>query len=231
MRATSVVLWHPRPLFTAGGASMCLLGAFVHWCGPPSYYKGFPLLQDLQRLTLPPGQGSATPSWPESHGEEEVQGDEDVLSLYAPHSEADLTGGGDGLRGDLHSGSAEPTDCSRGAEGVPVSSPRSRVLSAANILGLEVPTPALAPMGDIWEGVPRATPPPPVPVPPDYTAMLNSSWGKRAQRPQFNAGCRQLAMANSPVETRLGDMPPVEQSRAALTSGPCQCGTQPALPP
>ena len=68
MRATSLVLWHPRPLFADGGASVRLLGAFVRRCGPPEYpgglieegsrhqhrlgwaCDGFTLLQDLQRL-------------------------------------------------------------------------------------------------------------------------------------------------------------------------------------
>ena len=166
--------------------------------------------------SLPPGQEGTLSSRPESHGEEEERDDADVLSLYAPRTESDHTG--DDLMDDLQTGSAVLGDSSVGAGEVPVSSLMARVLSAANILGLEAPTPAPAPMGGIWEGIPCATPPPPVPVPPDYTAMLRSSWGKLTQRPQFNAGCRQLATATYPVETGLGDMPPVEPSMAALTS-------------
>ncbi|KAK0154023.1 hypothetical protein N1851_003886 [Merluccius polli] len=159
--------------------------------------------------TRPPGQEDALSSGPVSRGEE--RSDADVLSLYGRHT-------GDDLMGDLQTGSAELGDDSMRAEEVPVSSLMTRVLSAANILGLEAPTPAPAPVGGIWEGIPCASPLPPVPVPPDYTAMLRSSWGKLMQRPQFNAGCRQLATATYPVETGLGDMPPVEPSMAALTS-------------
>lgn len=163
--------------------------------------------------SLPPGQEGSSAGRPE-----EERSDADVLSLYAPHMEVGFTGVGDDPVEGSHSGSVEPTDRSLETEDVPASSLLSRVLSAANILGLAAPTPAPAPAGGIWEGVPRATPPPPMPVPDDYAAMLKSSWGKLNQRPQYNAGCRQLATASYPAETGLGDMPPVEPSMAALTS-------------
>ncbi|CAL8270828.1 unnamed protein product [Arctogadus glacialis] len=53
--------------------------------------------------------------------------------------------------------------------------------------------------------------------------MLTSSWGRALKQPQFNAGCRQLAMTVYPAETGLGDMPPVEASIASWTSlGPAR---------
>ncbi|CAL8391814.1 unnamed protein product [Arctogadus glacialis] len=76
----------------------------------------------------------------------------------------------------------------------PVSSLMSRVLSAANILGLLPPTPDPVPQGGVWDGVSHTSPPPSIPVAEDYTRMLTSSWGRALKRPQFNAGCRQLAM-------------------------------------
>ncbi|CAL8248287.1 unnamed protein product [Merluccius merluccius] len=61
---------------------------------------------------------------------------------------------------------------------MPVSALMNRVLSAANILGLQPPTPDPAPPGGVWEGVSHTFPPspPPIPVAEDYTRMLTSNW-------------------------------------------------------
>lgn len=155
---------------------------------------------------------------PESFGEEKHQDNVDVLSLCASHTVVDDTTGGDDLEGELHSSSAEPADGSTETGEAPVSSLMSRVLSAAKVLGLQGPTSAPAPAGGVWEGISRPEPRPSIPVADDYTAMLRSSWGTNSKRPQFNAGCRQLANASYPVETGLGNMPPVESPMAALTS-------------
>ncbi|CAL8335358.1 unnamed protein product [Merluccius merluccius] len=109
----------------------------------------------------------------------------------------------------------EPRTDSRGeSTGVgemPVSSLMSRVLSAANILGLQPPHTGPSPTGpSVWEGVSHTSPPPSIPVAEDYTRMLTSSWDRALKRPQFNAGCRQLATTVYPAETGLGDMPTVE---------------------
>ncbi|CAL8316665.1 unnamed protein product [Gadus morhua 'NCC'] len=131
--------------------------------------------------------------------------------------------------------SGEPRTDSRGeSTGVgetPVSSLMSRVLSAANIVGLQPPTPDPVPQGGVWEGVSHTSPPPSIPVAEDYTRMLASSWGRASKRPQFNAGCCQLAMTVYPAETGLGDMPPVEASIASCTSlGPARVSSNPSCP-
>ncbi|CAL8274789.1 unnamed protein product [Gadus morhua 'NCC'] len=65
----------------------------------------------------------------------------------------------------------------------------------------------------------------------DYTRMLTSSWGRAFKRPQFNAGCRNLAMTVYPAETGLGEMPPVEASIASWTSlGPARVSSNPSCP-
>ncbi|CAL8350311.1 unnamed protein product [Arctogadus glacialis] len=80
---------------------------------------------------------------------------------------------------------------STGVGETPVSSLRSRVLSAANILDLQPPTPDPVPQGGVWEGVSHTSPPPSIPEAEDYTRMLTSSWGRASKWPQFNAGCSQ----------------------------------------
>ncbi|CAL8361511.1 unnamed protein product [Arctogadus glacialis] len=105
----------------------------------------------------------------------------------------------------------------------------NRVLSTSNILGLQPPTPDPVPQGGVWEGVSHTSPPPSIPE--DYTRMLTSSWGRASKRPQFNAGCCQLAMTVYPAETGLGDMPPVEASIASWTSlGPARVSSNPSCP-
>ncbi|XP_075340396.1 uncharacterized protein LOC142399558 [Odontesthes bonariensis] len=151
--------------------------------------------------SLPPGQEGPPLRRPESHGEEEDWADTDVLSLHASQT-SDATGGGS-RGGELHTGSR----------------------------GLQPPTPDPAPYGGAWEGVSHASPPPSIPVAEDYTKMLRTAWGKTLQRPQFNPGCRQLAMAVYPAETGLGDMPPVEASVASWTSlGPARASPNPRCP-
>ncbi|CAL8391686.1 unnamed protein product [Gadus morhua 'NCC'] len=92
-------------------------------------------------------------------------------------------------RSPLRSPRSQPRTDSRGeSTGVgetPVSSLMSRVLSAANILGLQPPTPDPVPQGGVWDGVSHTSPPPSIPVAEDYTRMLTSSWGRASKRPQF----------------------------------------------
>ncbi|CAL8350747.1 unnamed protein product [Boreogadus saida] len=176
--------------------------------------------------SLPSGQEGLPLRRPDSQDEREDEAD-DVLSLLVSQATEDTTGGAG--RG------GEPRTDSRGeSTGVgetPVSSLMSRVLSAANILGLQPPTPDPVPQGGVWEGVSHISPSPSIPLGEDYTRMLMSSWGRALKWPQFNAGCRQLAMAVYPAETGLGDMPPVEASIASWTSlGPARVSSNLSCP-
>lgn len=180
----------------------------------------------LSSPSLPPGQDGEPPSTPESSDEEHGLADVDVLSLHAsPNPLQDVLGA------ELQSDAAVPADDSTAAGEVPVSSLMSRVLSAANILGLQSPTSGPTSLGGVWEGVSRPNPPHSIPLAADYVAMLRSTWGKPLQRPQFNAGCRQVALASYAAETGLGDMPPVEASIASWTSlGPAHLSSNPRCP-
>ena len=61
--------------------------------------------------------------------------------------------------------------------------------------------------------------------------MLRWAWIAPSKAPQFNSGCRKLAMAAYPPETGLGDMPPVEKEMTTLTSlGPTRVMTDPHCP-
>ncbi|CAL8304638.1 unnamed protein product [Gadus morhua 'NCC'] len=182
------------------------LGRLDEQSGPPS---------------LPSGQEGLPLRRPDSQDEREDEAD-DVLSLLED------TTGGVGRGG-------EPRTDSRGeSTGVGethVSSLMSRVLSAANILGLQPPTPDPVPQGVVWEGVSHTSPPPSIPMAEDYSRMLTSSWGRASKRPRFIAGCRQLAMTVYPAEAGLGDMPPVEESIASWTSlGPARVSSNPSRP-
>ncbi len=88
-----------------------------------------------------------------------------------------------------------------------------------------------APVGGVWEGISLNNCAPCIPVADDYTSMLRTAWKKPSQKPQFNAGCRHLANARYPMETVLGDMPPVEQTIAAWTAvGPVRASANPRCP-
>ncbi|CAL8349597.1 unnamed protein product [Arctogadus glacialis] len=145
------------------------LGRLEEQRGPPS---------------LPSGQQGLSLRRPDSQDEREDEAN-DVLSLLASQATEDTTGGAG--RG------GEPRTDSRGeSTGVgetPVSSLMSRVLSAANILGLQPPTPDPVPQGGVWDGVSHTSPPPSIPVAEDYTRMLTSSWGRASKRPCPNWTC------------------------------------------
>ncbi|XP_059898317.1 uncharacterized protein LOC132450257 [Gadus macrocephalus] len=214
----------PAPAEAAGGGSaesrhiLAVLQALTERLGRLEEQRGPP--------SLPSGQQCLPLRRPDSQVEQEDEAN-DVISLLKSQATEDTTGGAG--RG------GEPRTDSRGeSTGVgetPVSSLMSRVLSAANILGLQPPTPDPVPQGGVWDGVSHTSPPPSIPVAEDYTRMLTSSWGRASKRPQFNAGCRQLAMTVYPAETGLGDMPPVEESIASWTSlGPARVSSNPSCP-
>ncbi|CAL8349518.1 unnamed protein product [Arctogadus glacialis] len=190
----------PAPAEAAGGGSaeschiLAALQALTERLGRLEEQRGPP--------SLPSGQQGLSLRRPDSQDEREDEAN-DVLSLLASQATEDTTGGAG--RG------GEPRTDSRGeSTGVgetPVSSLMSRVLSAANILGLQPPTPDPVPQGGVWDGVTHTSPPPSIPVAEDYTRMLTST------------------------ETGLGDMPPVEALIASLTSlGPARVSSNPSCP-
>ncbi|CAL8287194.1 unnamed protein product [Gadus morhua 'NCC'] len=214
----------PAPAEAAGGGSaesrqiLAALQALTERLGRLEEQRGPP--------SLPSGQQGLPLRRPDSQDEQEDEAN-DVLSLLASQATEDTTGGA-GRGGEPRTDSR---DESTGVGETPVSSLMSRVLSAANILGLQPPTPDPVPQGGVWDGVSHTSPPPSIPVAGDYTRMLTSSWGRASKRPQFNAGCRQLAMTVYPAETGLGDMPPVEALIASLTPlGPARVSSNPSCP-
>ena len=123
----------PAPAEAAGGGSaeschiLAVLQALTERLGRLEDQRGPP--------SLPSGMEGLPLRRPDSQDEREDEAD-DVLSLLASQATEDTTGGAG------HGGETR-TDSRGGSTGVgetPVSSLMSRVLSAANILGLQPPT-------------------------------------------------------------------------------------------
>ncbi len=107
----------------------------------------------------------------------------------------------------------------------------SKVLSAAKIMGLSVPVQVPSSSERVWAGISQFHRSVAIPAAEDYCQMLRRSWNAPSRTPQFNTGCRRLANAQYPPESRLGDMPPVEREMAALTSlGPDRVTINPHPP-
>ncbi len=133
--------------------------------------------------------------------------------------------------GNPHSDTAEVDDESEVVGESSTNTLIDKVFRAAKIVGLQPPMSDPTPVGGVWEGISRINSPPCIPVADNYLSMLRTAWKKPSQKPQFNAGCRRLANTHYPVETGLGDMPPVEQAMASWTAlGPARVSANPRCP-
>ena len=171
-----------------------------------------------QREELPLSSHRGLPS---DQRERLDQKNPDVLSLYASE-EGRL---GTSLRG------TESSQVSDGGNVISHTDIVSKCVTAAKIVGLNVPAETPAPVDGVWAGISRSQPSVSIPAAPDYLHMLKKTWDNPTAVRQFNAGCRMLARPQYGPETGLADMPPVEREMAALTSlGPERVTTNPRCP-
>ncbi|XP_030272800.1 uncharacterized protein LOC115581658 [Sparus aurata] len=159
----------------------------------------------------------------------------DVISLYARDSpfgsgeQSDIAGSDEQLRSSAVEGMSNLSPAGGGeSSAIDII---SKIMSAAKIVGLNIPVVAPAPMDGVWAGISHSQHPISVPVAADYLHMLRKSWNAPSGAPQFNAGCRRLTKVMYAPDTGMGDMPPVEREMAALTSlGPERVTANPRCP-
>ena len=114
--------------------------------------------------------------------------------------------------------SSDQANAMEDGEGTISSDLVSRVLSAAKIVGLKIPTDTPSAAEGVWTGISQPRPTTSIPATDDYCQMLRRAWAAPSRTPQYNARCRKLAKAAYPLETGLGDVPPVEKDMVALPS-------------
>ncbi|XP_076144523.1 uncharacterized protein LOC143127104 [Alosa pseudoharengus] len=189
----------------------------------------------MEARHLPAGGGSSEPSrsshddLPSYQGESVEQAD--VLSLYAQGSLLDSNRPSEQEEHTSSLSQAGSVQVDIGDSEFSTADVLSRVLSAAELVGLSGPVEAPAPVLGVWAGIPIARPATVVPVASDYLQMLRRSWGNPAGPPQVNAGCRALIKDQFESDSGLTDMPPVEREMAALMSlGPARVTADPRCP-
>lgn len=82
----------------------------------------------------------------------------------------------------------------------------SKVMSAAKIVGLNVPIEPPVPVDGVWAGISQSQQSVSVPAAGDCLQMLRKSWSTLSGAPQFNAGCRRLTKVQYAPETGMGYM-------------------------
>lgn len=140
----------------------------------------------------------------------------DAISLHAQGSllGRDMEESGSIMSSGLAEGSASVEERDETGAGDLVST----VLSAAKIVGLNILTDTPSTAEGVWAGISQPKPTTSIPATDDYCQMLKRAWHAPCRTPQYNAGCRKLAKAAYPLETGLGNVPPVEKDMAAMTS-------------
>ncbi|KAK0151149.1 hypothetical protein N1851_007723 [Merluccius polli] len=188
-------------------------------------------------MTGTPGEGRLREPSPDELPSGQGDGGDipDVISLYARGSlfgsgeQSDTAGSDEQLRSSAVEGMSNLSPAGGGESSA--FDIISKIMSAAKIVGLNIPVVAPAPMDGVWAGISQTQQPTSVPVAADYLQMLRKSWNAPSGAPQFNAGCRRLTKVPYAPDTGMGDMPPVEREMAALTPlGPERVTANPRCP-